>query len=166
VVSNERAGPVSAFTPSIDAMRPAFPTDAGIPSDDAQTASFDIGGYRIELAARHGATTLGVAGAEGRDSYLIDPETLDRWAEGTARLLGLSPASGPDERADFRAPFLMDAEGRAALAFESLVTEHGVAHRLLVMEHDGRVAALPTSVEDLRELVGAARGAVSLARQR
>jgi hypothetical protein len=166
VVSNERAGPVSAFTPSTDTTRPAFPTDAGTGSGDARTASFDIGGYRIELAARDGATTLHVTGTDRRDSYLVDPEALDRWAEGTERLLGLSPASGPDERADFRAPFLMDAEGRAALAFEAVVTEQGVAHRLLVMAHDGRVAALPTSAEDLRELVAAARGAVSFARQR
>ena len=166
MVSNERAGPGSALTPSIDATRPAFPSDTGSPSEDARTATFEIGGYRIELAARERATTLSVSGAEGRNSYLVDPEALDRWAEGTARLLGLSPASSPGERADFRAPFLMDAEGRAALAFESVVTEQGVAHRLLVMGQDGRVAGLPTSVEDLREMVAAARGAVSFTRQR
>ena len=166
MVSNERAGPASALTPSIDATRPVIPTDAGIRSVDDRTATFDIGGFRVELAARDGATTLSVSGAEGRNTFLIDPEALDRWADGTARLLGLSSASGPDERADFRAPFLIDAEGRAALAFESVVTEQGVAHRLLVMGQDGRVAALPTSVDHLREMVAAARGAVSFARQR
>ncbi len=166
MVSNERAGPGSALTPSIDATRPAFPSDSRTSSEVARTATFDLGGYHIEFAARDGLTTLSVSGAEARNSYLIDPETLDRWAEGTARLLGLSSASGPSERADFRAPFLMDAEGRAALAFESVVTEQGVAHRLLVMGQDGRVAALPASVADLREMVAAARGAVSFARER
>ena len=163
MVSDERAGPVSALTPSSAAARPTHPDG---PPSEARSASFDVGGFRIELTARGGAATLAVTAGEARDSYLIDPETLDRWADGTARLLALSPASGPGGRADYRAPFLMDAEGRAALAFESVVTEHGVAHRLLVMGEGGRVAALAATVDTLSDLIAAARGAVSFARAR
>jgi len=163
VVSDERAGPVSALTPSNDATRPTQLTDG---QSQVRSASFEVGGFRVELTARGGAVTLAVAAGEARGTYLIDPETLDRWADGTGRLLALSPASGPGERADYRAPFLMDAEGRAALAFESVVTERGVAHRLLVMGQGGRVAALAATVDTLSDLIAAARGAVAFARAR
>jgi len=167
VVSDERASPVSAFTPSIDATAPTHPNDGrATPVVDVQTASFDVGGFRIELTARSGAPTLDVIVGDARDTYAIDPETLDCWADGTARLLALSPASRPGERADYRAPFLMDIDGRAALAFESVVTERGVAHRLLIMGHGGRVAALAASTEMLTDLIAAARGTVSFARER
>ena len=166
MVSDERASPISAFTSSIESTPPIHQSDGRATPVDAQTASFDVGGFRIELAARIGALTLDVIVGDARDTYVIDPETLDCWADGTARLLALSPASRPTERADYRAPYLMDVEGRAALAFESAVTEHGVAHRLLVMGQGGRVAVLAAAAATLTDLIGAARGTVSLARAR
>jgi hypothetical protein len=166
VVSDERASPVPAFTPSIDATAPTHPSDGRGTPVDAPTASFDVGGFRIELTARSGAPTLDIIVSDARDTYVLDLETLDGWADGTARLLALSPAPRPGERADYRAPFLLDIEGRAALAFESVVTERGVAHRLLVMGQGGRVAALAASTETLTDLIAAARGTVSFGRAR
>ncbi|HEX6051231.1 MAG TPA: hypothetical protein VFZ21_18245, partial [Gemmatimonadaceae bacterium] len=84
--------------------------------------------------------------------------------DATARLLALSTATGLSACAEFRAPFLMDAEGRASIAFESAVTQGGVVHRLLVMRHDGRVATIVTADNLLRELIDAARGAAAFVR--
>ena len=179
MVSDERASPVSAFTPSIDATAPTHPNDGRATPVDVQTASFDVGGNLTAWGLGEPAddlsnvrvcpgsmTFVGTTLQWFDDTYVIDPETLDCWTDGTARLLALSPASRPGERADYRAPFLMDIEGRAALAFESVVTEHGVAHRLLIMGQGGRVAALAASTEMLTDLIAAARGTVSFARER
>ena len=70
MVSDERATPVSAFTPSIDAIAPTHQSDGRATPVDAQTASFDVGGFRIELAARIGALTLDVIVGDARDTSL------------------------------------------------------------------------------------------------
>lgn len=160
MVANERAGRASALTPSI-----AGRADALEAPPHAQTASFDVGGFTLVLSATSGAATLAVIAGQDRDIYHLDPETLEHWADATARLLGLTPAAGPSACAEFRAPFLVDVEGRAAIAFESVVGETRVAHRHLVMGQEGRVAVTPTSADLLCEMVGAARGAVRFARE-
>ena len=164
MVSDERAGRVSAFTPPITAT-PSQPQNGTVARPtEAQTASFSIGGFTVELVASAASATLSIVAGDDRDDYRIDPAMLDQWAGGTARLLELTPAGSPSGRAEFRAPFLMDTNGRASIAFESAVLEGHVAHRFLIMGQGGRVAVVATSADLVSELVDAARGAVRFAR--
>jgi hypothetical protein len=161
VVSDDRADRLSTFTPPVPSTSTG---EAVIGSHDARSASFSIGGFTLELVATDGTVTLNVVAGHDRDAYRLDAAVLDRWADGTSRLIGLSPASSPTATAEFRAPFLMDIEGRASVAFESSVTQGGVAHRLLLMRREGRVAAIATSADLLGELIDAARGAARFSR--
>jgi len=66
---------------------------------------------------------------------------------------------------EFRTPFLVDREGRASIAFEGLVSEHGLSHRLLVTGAEGRVAGVMTTREVVRGVAEAAAGAVLVAQR-
>ena len=154
MVADDRSGPLSGV--------------ASAPSGTnakAQSASFQVGGLTLELTAAPGAARLIVSGDGVRDIYVVDPAALAAWAAATATLLALAPASDPVGRIEFRAPFLIDREGRQAIAFEGLVSEHGVSYRLLVSGAGERVAGLITTVEIVRDVAEAATGAGSVARQ-
>jgi len=156
VVADERSGPISGVSSArVDAPRA---------EGETQSASFDVGGLRLELSAAPGATRLVVATEDARDTYVVDPVALASWATTTAKLLTLEPASGPDRRAEFRAPFLIDRESRASIAFEGLVFESGVSYRLLVHGAEERVAGFMTTAALLRGVCEAASGAATLAR--
>jgi len=164
VVSDERAGRVSAYSPPA-AATPSQPRNGTVARPtEAQTASFAIGEFTVELAASAASAILSITAGDDRDDYRIDPEMLDQWAGSTARLLELTPAASPSGRAEFRAPFLMDTDGRASIAFESAVTEGHVGHRLLIMGQGGRVAVVAAPADLVGELVDAARGAVRFSR--
>jgi hypothetical protein len=163
VVSDDRADRLSMFMPPASATSPQAPSGGAIGSTSARSASFDVGGFTLELVAVADAVTLTVVAGPDRDTYPLEPTSLDHWADATARLLGLSAAQGLSACADFRAPFLLDVGKRASIAFESAVTEGGVAHRLLLMRDGGRVAAVATSAGVLGELIDAARGAAAFA---
>jgi hypothetical protein len=156
VVGDERSGPISG----VSSVRAEVPRTEG----ETQSASFDVGGLRLELSAAPGATRLVVATDDARDTYVVDPAALASWAVATAKLLTLEPATNPDERAEFRTPFLIDRESRASIAFEGLVSEGGVSYRLLVRGAGERVAGLMTTAAVVRGVCEAARGAGSLAR--
>jgi hypothetical protein len=164
VVSDDRTDRLSIFTPPASASTPQTAADAVIGSTDVRSASFEVGGLTLELVATTAIVSLSVLAGADRDGYRLDASALDHWADATARLLALSTATGLSACAEFRAPFLMDAEGRASIAFESAVTQGGVVHRLLVMRHDGRVATIVTADNLLRELIDAARGAAAFVR--
>lgn len=166
MVSDDRSDRLSTFTSPASASRPQAAADVVIGSTDARSASFDVGGFTLELVAADGNASLAVIAGPDRDAYRLDANALEHWADATVRLLALSTAAGPSDCAEFRAPFLMDAHGRASIAFESAVTRGGVVHRLLVMRHDGRVATIVTGGDLLRELIEAARGAAAFVRSR
>ncbi len=166
MVSDDRSDRLSTFTPRTSANSPQAAADAVIGSTDARSASFDVGGFTLELVAAAGRASLAVIAGPDRDAYRLESTALERWADATARLLALSTATGLSACAEFRAPFLMDVDGRASIAFESAVTQGGVVHRLLVMRQDGRVATIVTGVDLLRELIDAARGAASFVQSR
>ena len=155
MVADERSGPLSGISVRVDAPRT---------EGETQSASFDVGGLRLELSAAPGAARLVVAANDARDTYVVDPAALASWATATAKLLALEPSCGPDERAEFRAPFLIDRESRASIAFEGLVSETGVSYRLLVYGAGERVAGLMTTAALIRGVCEAASGAGSLAR--
>ena len=133
-------------------------------ADDSQSASFAVGELRLELSAAPGAARLIVAAGDVRDVYVVDPGALAEWADSLQRLLRLEPAGSPTERAEYRAPYLIDREGRPSIAVEGLVAEAAVAYRLLISGAESRVAGLMTSVELVRGLAEAASGAVAVAR--
>jgi hypothetical protein len=128
-----------------------------------QTAGFTVGSIQLELTAAPGAARLIVAASGSRDIYVVDPNALSAWATEITRLLSLVPANHPSQRADYRAPFLIDREGRQSVTFEALVGDHSVGFRLLVTGAAGRVAGLMTTPELVREIAGAAAGAVMVA---
>jgi len=166
VVSDDRSDRLSTFTSPASASTSQAAADAAIGSTDTRSASFDVGGFTLELVAADGKASLAVIAGPDRDAYLLDANALAHWADATARLLALTTAAGLSACAEFRAPFLMDAHRRASIAFESAVTQGGVVHRLLVMRHDGRVATIVTGGDLLRELIDAARGAAAFVRSR
>jgi hypothetical protein len=135
-----------------------------VPADGPpQTACFSVGALQIELTAAPGAARLVVAADGSRDIYVVDPNALAAWAGDSARLLALARATDPAHRAEYRAPFLIDREGRESIAFEGLVTEQAVSYRLLVSGAWARVAGLMTTADVLRQVCGAAVGAASVA---
>jgi hypothetical protein len=164
VVSNERSGPASSLSPSV--ASPSAPSEArgGSALGPTQTAAFVVGEFNLTLAAAPGAISITVAAGRGRDVYALSPDSLERWADSSRRLLALAPASGPDQRAEFRAPFLFDVTGRAAIAFECEVIEHRLKHRLLVTGAGDQIGTATTTPEVIREVLEAAQGAVALAR--
>ena len=156
MVADERSGSLSGLS--------SPPTSPPRSDAETQSASFHVGELQLELTAAPGAARLVVSGDGARDVYVVDPSTLAAWAEATAKLLSLSAVEEPAARVDFRAPFLIDREGRESITFEGLVSEHGVSYRLLVSGASDRVAGLITTADLVRGVVEAARGAVLVAR--
>ena len=148
----------SHAAPHVHAPSPAGPADAA-----PQTACFFVGGLQIELTAAPGAARLVVAADGCRDIYVVEPNALAAWAADSARLLSLVRAIDRTQRAEYRAPFLIDREGREAIAFEGLVTEQAVSYRLLVSGARASVAGVMTTGDILRQVCAAAVGAASVA---
>jgi hypothetical protein len=136
---------------------------AGPLAGSTQTASFAIGALQLELTAAPGAAALVVVAGETRDVYALEASALAGWAAAVARLLSLTPAETVAQRVEYRAPFLIDREGRESIAVEALVTEQAVNFRLLVSGAAGRVAGLMTTPETVRGIAEAATGAVAVA---
>ena len=154
VAADERSAPASRLSP-IPGDRIAGAT---------QTASFQVGALRLELSASPGAARLVVAADDVRDIYVVDPAALASWARSCRQLLSLGPAERVRGAAEFRAPFLVDREGRASIAFEGLVSAEAVTYRLLVSGASSRVAGIMTARELIVGVTDAALGAVVVAR--
>ena len=129
-----------------------------------QTASFAIGALRVELIAAPGTARLVFSTGDDREVYVVEPAALASWASATARLLSLTPAGEAGDGAQYRAPFLIDREGRPAVAFEGLVSAQAVAFRMLVTGAESRVAGIMTTADIIRDITNAAGGAVAVAR--
>jgi hypothetical protein len=157
VVDDDRSRPTS----DLNELTPS----ASIGSVDGapQTATFVVGALQIELTAAPGAARLVVSADADRDVYVVDPGALAAWAADLGRLLSIGPAADQGHRADYRAPFLIDREGRQSVALEALVTEQGVGYRLLVTGAAGRLAGLMMTAELVREISDAAAGAAVFA---
>lgn len=155
MAADERSGPASRLIPSAGSDSIAGAT---------QTASFSVGSLDLALSAAPGAARLVVTSPRDRDIYVVDPSALEAWATSTHRLLSLTPAQSGGETVEFRAPYLVDREGRASVAFEAHVGTDAVTYRLLVSGASSRVAGLMTTAELVRSLVEAAAGAVAVAR--
>ena len=117
----------------------------------------------MEFTAAPGAARLVISADGSRDIYVVDPDALAEWAAAIRRLLSIGPATDQSHRADYRAPFLIDREGRQSVALEALVTEQAVGYRLLVTGAAGRLAGLMMNVELVREIADAAAGAAVFA---
>ena len=156
MTADERSVPASRLTSST-ASEP-------IAGGTTQTASFQVGALRIELSAAPGAARLVVAADDARDTYVVDPAVLASWAQGCRQLLSLVQAERANGAAEFRAPFLVDREGRPSIAFEGLVSAEAVSYRLLVSGASSRVAGIMTGPELIRGVTDAALGAVIVAR--
>ena len=162
MTADDRTSSASNFTP---ATGPASPVASTGPSADTQSASFDLGDVRVELAASPGAARVVVGAGEVRDIYVVDPASLADWSRAIERLLALGPASSERERAEYRSPFLFDREGRSSIAVEALVGA-SVSYRVIVQGADSRVAGIMTTRETVRGLAAAAWGAVLVAAPR
>jgi hypothetical protein len=157
VVDDDRSRPTS----DLNELTPS--ASIGSVEGAPQTASFAVGAFRVELTAAPGAARLIVSADGSRDIYVVDPDALAVWAADIGRLLSIGKAADPSHRADYRAPFLIDREGRQAVAFEALVTEQAVGYRLVVTGAAGRLAGLMVAVELVREIADAAAGAAVVA---
>ena len=155
VAADERSAPASRLSP--------IPGDR-IAGGATQTASFQVGALRLELSASPGAARLVVAADDVRDIYVVDPAALASWAQSCRQLLSLVPAERVSGAAEFRAPFLVDREGRASIAFEGLISAEAVTYRLLVSGASSRVAGIMTARELIAGVTDAALGAVVVAR--
>lgn len=140
------------------------PASAARSEGDAQSATFDVVGIRLELSASRGAACLVVSRTGALDTYAIEPTALAAWAIATTKLLSLQAAAVPAGRAEIRAPFLFDREGRPAIAFEALVSELGVGYRLLVGDAAEPAAAVVTTAEVVLGVAQAAAGVGAVAR--
>ena len=154
MVADDRPGPLSNV-----------PTSTSTPGLGAasQSASFGVGALCLELSAAPGAARLVVSDNTSRDIYVVEPSTLSAWSSSVRRLLDLAAATTRSERVEFRTPFLIDREGRPSIAFEGLVSEHGLSYRLLVYGAEGRVAGVMTTSDIVRGVAEAAGGAVRVA---
>ena len=145
-----------------------------------QTASFAIGTLRLDLIAAPGAARVVVSSGDDRDVYVVEPAALSSWARATVRLLSLAPASDTAGGAEYRAPFLIDREGRPAVAFEGVVTAQAVTFRLLslsrgsdpldrdpldrvVIGAESPVSRIVTTADTIRGVTDAASGAAAVA---
>jgi hypothetical protein len=146
------------------ASRVSVPRTSDAASATTQTASFDVPPFRLELSAAPGVARLVVAHGEDRDVYVVDPAALSTWASAFTRLLSLTKWEKPRGSVEFRAPFLIDREGRASVAFHGIVDEHAVMYRLLVCGAESRVVGVPTTADVVRDVAEAVAGAVSVAR--
>lgn len=154
MVDNEGSGSASR----VSAPRSLEPASA-----TTQTASFDVPPFKLELSAAPGAARLVVAHGDDRDIYVVDPAALSAWARAFTRLLSLGLWEKPGRHVEFRAPFLIDREGRASVAFHGTVNEQGVSYRLLVCGAAARVVSVPTAADVVRDLATAVAGAVLVA---
>jgi hypothetical protein len=155
VAADDRSARASVFSRST--------TSESTAGGATQTASFAVGALRVDLIAVPGAARVVVASAEDRDVYVVEPAALASWARATKRLLSLAPAGDAARGAEYRAPFLIDREGRPAIAFEGLVTAQAVTFRLLVCGPESRVAGTMTTADIIRDVTDAASGAVTVA---
>ena len=155
MAADDRSAPVSAFSHAA-----ATESTAG---GAAQTASFAVGALRLDLIAACGAARVVVWSGEEREVYVVEPAALASWARATVRLLSLTPAGGAAHGAEYRAPFLIDREGRPAIAFEGLVAAQAVTFRLLVCGAESRVEGTVTTADIIRAVTDAASGAVTVA---
>ena len=128
-----------------------------------QTASFAVGTLHLDLIAAPGAARVVVSSGNDRDVYIVEPAALASWAHATVRLLSLAPAGDAARGAEYCAPFLIDREGRPAIAFEGLVTAQAVTFRLLVSGAESQVACIMTTADIIRGVTDAASGAVRVA---
>lgn len=142
----------------------AAPASAARPEGDAQSATFDVVGIRLELNATPGAARLLVSQTGAVDTYAIEPVALTAWAAATTKLLSLQAAAVAAGRAEIRAPFLVDRDGRPSIAFEALISELGVGYRLLVSGAAEPAAAVVTTAEVVRGVAQAAAGVGAVAR--
>jgi hypothetical protein len=144
---------------------PTLPSfqDASRPDVERQSASFQIGSLLLELSASPGAARLVITADTTRCAHVIDPADLAAWAVSTARLFTLSAAPTADGRAEFRSPYLLDREGTATIAFEALVSENGVGHRLLVTRGPNSITGIMTTTDMARGVAEAAAGAAAVA---
>ena len=132
-------------------------------SATTQTASFDVAPFRLELSAAPGAARLVVSQGADRDIYVVDPAALTTWARAFTRLLSLDSLEKPRGHAEFRAPFLIDREGRASVAFYGTVDDTGVSYQLLVCGAASRVVGVPTTAAFVRDVAAAVAGVVTVA---
>ena len=140
-----------------------------------QTASFAVGTLRLDLIAAPGAARVVVSSGDDRDMYVVEPAALSSWSRATARLLSLAPAGDAAGGAEYRAPFLIDREGRPAIAFDGVVTAQAVTFRLLrlsrgsapldrvVIGAESPVSRIMTTADIVRAVTDAASGAVRVA---
>src|SRR5687768_9726221 len=85
VTADDRTGSAPKLSPSTQ--------PSALPRGGTQTASFDVGDVRRELAAAPGAARLVVADGTARDISVVDPAALAEWSRAIAWLLSLAPAS-------------------------------------------------------------------------
>jgi CBS domain-containing protein len=173
VAADDRSAPVSDFSHAT----PTHSTAGGA----TQTAAFAVGALRVELSAARGAARVVVTSGDDREIYVVEPAALASWARATVRLLSLAPARGAGQGAEYRAPFLIDREGRPAIAFEGLVTTQAVTFRLLTFSRGSdpldpvepvdpvvsaagsRLAGIVTTADLIRSVTDAASGAATVA---
>jgi hypothetical protein len=144
--------------------RSSAPPSATPSAGNAQSATFDVVGIRLELGVSVGAARLVVSRAGALETYAIEPVALAAWAVATTKLLSLEGAAAPAGRAEIRAPFLFDREGRPAVAFEALVSEVGVGYRLLVAAAAEPPVGVVTTAEVVRGVAQAAAGVATVTR--
>jgi hypothetical protein len=106
---------------------------------------------------------LVVVHGDDRDTYVVDPAALSAWARAFTRLRSLELWERPRGHVEFRAPFLIDREGRASVAFHGHVDDNGVSYRLLVCGAASRVVGVPTTADVVRDVAAAVAGAVAIA---
>lgn len=157
MIADDRSGPGPGVSSSTATPRRA---DA-----EMQSASFEIGGLRLDFSASPGAARLVVSGDGARDTYVVEPSGLADWAGSTEKLLALREVPDSAARVEFRTPFLIDREGRESIALEGLVSELGVSYRLLITGAKNQVAGLMIETEVVRGVVEAAAGAAALAQR-
>jgi hypothetical protein len=173
VAADDRSAPASDFSHAT----PTHSTAGGA----TQTAAFAVGALRVELSAARGAARVVVTSGDDREIYVVEPAALASWARATVRLLSLAPARGAGQGAEYRAPFLIDREGRPAIAFEGLVTAQAVTFRLLTFSRGSdpldpvepvdpvvngagsRLAGIVTTADLIRSVTDAASGAATVA---
>jgi hypothetical protein len=96
---------------------------------------------------------------------VVEPSALAEWAAAASKLLSLRTAKTARDRAAIRAPFLTDRDGRPSIAFEALVSEQGVAYRLLVRVGEQPPVSLVTTEDVVQGMAQAASGAGMVARR-
>lgn len=140
---------------------------SAIPSaGQAQSATFDVVGIRLELSASAGTAQLIVSRPGANETFAIEPVALAAWAVATTKLLSLQAAAVPSDRAEIRAPFLFDREGRPAIAFEALISELGVGYRLLVDAGAEPMVGVVATAEVVSDVGQAAAGVATAASPR